>query len=324
MRTEPEFIVELTAARVTQLTPEQERILAYLLTLDSETIRRCSQRFKRRLSGAGNAIPRTKGAAQALTTALNIGLRLNCLHPAPAVASHWLTVHEAGGITLPWRAWMSDDGMPEFSGPSFELPTRRRRQRLKQLPKDWLPNSLSLAERCNDELHAAILVVALTGCRPAEVASIEATLAGDAGHLNIQCAKTGFQRTRYRELNLRPESVMSEWIVRLCGLVRKLPLTHPFSGVNAKAIENGIQRISDDLLKRQENALTASCYRNQLAADLKRDGIPEEEISYCLGHASLRTKSMYGTYQQGKPGRRGYLSLAQSWREQEVERERYR
>jgi integrase len=65
--------------------------------------------------------------------------------------------------------------------------------------------------------------------------------------------------------------------------------------------------------------MNPSCFRSQFAADLKAAGVPREVIASYMGHETPETMSKYGTWRQGKGGRRGYL-VVDSQRQQESRR----
>lgn len=313
MRTDLYTIVNLSQVDVENLTPAQLVILAELQLLNRDTVRRSALRFKRYVARLAISPPRTLPAARALESALRTGLLLNCMHPDISAAIYWSRVHADGGVKLPMTILM-ENGMPEFLPRGYELPQEKRRARLSRLPNYWLESFLSETDRCSPALQASLIIVALTGCRPVEVQS--ATIEQDANTITIRlrCAKDQqagmIGKPRFRELTMRNIGILGEWVLKLRVIIVQLGTVNPLTTIGAKSIENACARISAILNLLDSSKITASCFRNQLSADLKRESVASEFISYVLGHTSPRTATRYGTWNQGCTGRRAYLQTS--------------
>ena len=313
MRPEAPTILSLDQVIESELSTEQLLILADLRRLKPETIRRSATRFRRFARNLPIAIPRTSAAARSLDMALRIGLQLNCLHPTEAIAIHWSQVKSAGRLSLPMTVTF-DDGWPEWYSECLELPQKKRRHRLSALPRDWFEDSLTDTSRCAPALQGALILLALTGCRPVEVKTSLVCQQLDRTTISFQCAKQAAgdpnAQPRYREFTLVEVGALGNWVRVLNKLLRTLPERTPFANIDSKSIENACCRISENISCPQDGKITASCYRNQFSADLKRDGISPEILSYCLGHTSIRMAKKYGVWQQGRTGFRSYLDTS--------------
>jgi integrase len=305
-------ITRLDQVDEARLNEEQQAIFTELRKLAPETVRRSAIRFRRHDSGFYIATPTTLAAARSLEMALRIGLRLNCLHPDRLTAEKFLKTNMEGGVSTPTAFIFGDDCVQLFAR-GFEQAPEKRRYRLSKLPSDWFAESLNQTSRCGTALRGALIVIALTGCRPVELHTSMIQVQADQTTIKFLCAKAAPNnepRARFRSFTLTTAGALGHWVRKLNAILQLLPAESPFATVSAKSIENAFNRISDSLSLPPKGKITASCYRNQFSADLKRDGISQDAVAYFMGHTSSRTAKKYGTWQQGKAGRRNYIETS--------------
>ncbi|MEP7294616.1 MAG: site-specific integrase [Burkholderiales bacterium] len=302
-------ILTLDEVIESELKEWQQSLFDRLRQLAPRTIRTCALRFRRRELGEPIAMPGNKASLRSLQSAYRIGLELNCLHPDPVAAAGWRRVAQDGPVPMSMHVETCEDGWLAFRTPGEGSPRAGRRQRLATLPKDWLRRSIEAADTSSPMLRSAVLVLAITGCRPAEVQSLDWKSDSDSKVLTLTCAKSATLRERDFRLDLAESVELSEMVGALSGYLMSAAEPRPFARVNPKSLENLCQRISLRLWPELKPGLTVSCYRNLFSADLKRAGVARELIAYYMGHTSTRTAGYYGTHMQGKTGRRDYLIL---------------
>ena len=194
-----------------------------------------------------------------------------------------------------------------LSGPR----TRRKskRQALSGLPADWR-EQLCLRGR-EGRYATALIVSALTGCRPAElVAGVKIWRAWDAAshaaamHLEV----TGSKVKREQGQPLRRLTYSAEEPHPLLSMLQALlPDTADTPAVvqikSAMNFSAEVQRLACCLWPSHPHTVTAYCFRHQWAADAKQNGDPGA-VSRGLGHFSWKTQRVYGTASQGKSAHR--------------------
>ncbi|HUX81855.1 MAG TPA: hypothetical protein VMV35_03370 [Halothiobacillus sp.] len=192
---------------------------------------------------------------------------------------------------------VSDLALPAYQAPAgTQRPGQKsKRKSLKGLPDDWRDLML---ESVKIEDQSPLLVMTLTGCRPAELKKGVQVIASD--HLLafiIQGAKVKENAGQpQRAIAIDPKSVLS----RNHALINKLFQSQPTVRIDDdQRFQKRIYRIAKKLGFKQ-----VSCYalRHQLAADLKSNKNTRTEIALSLGHQSERTQRFYGNHKQGNKG----------------------
>lgn len=187
-------------------------------------------------------------------------------------------------------------------GPAGERRKRAsKRQALRGLPADWREQ---LYQRAAKGKYAdAILVAALTGCRPEELrhgvliswADNPPSGMGEIG-FEIDGAKVKAHQGQPQRLIIYraddPHPLLEALRARLAG--RRELLVCIDSPVNF-TVE--IRRLARSLWPKHKHAITAYCLRHQWAADLKRHAAADS-VSQGLGHASAKTRRHYGQANQ--------------------------
>lgn len=188
--------------------------------------------------------------------------------------------------------------------PAYQVPTgthrpgqKSKRKSLKGLPDDWRDTML---ESVKTEDQLPLLVMTLTGCRPAELKKGVQVIASN--HLLafiIQGAKVKENAGQpQRAIAIDPKSILS----RNHALIDELFQSQATVRIeDDQSFQKRIHRIAKKLGFKQ-----VSCYalRHQLAADLKSNKNSRSEIALSLGHQSERTQRFYGNHNQGNKGGR--------------------
>lgn len=178
-------------------------------------------------------------------------------------------------------------------------PRQTKRRGLVTLPADWREQ---LVERC-PTWRREILVLAATGCRPAEIGhGVQLQVEGGELVATIQGAKV-------REGHGQPERVLRWRLDGAAPIVAMLASEVPSEGrlvvsfegrsntVPERALSDAIDAAAARAFKDHPHTVTAYSLRHAAASDLKASGLSPAEVSAALGHAVEHTASQYG----GKP-----------------------
>jgi len=184
-------------------------------------------------------------------------------------------------------------------------PRNSKRRALSGLPADW---RVQLCERGRAGRYAdAMLVAALTGCRPGELergvkvwktqdaATQETVVQFDVVGAKVK-SNQGQPLRRLTYGTNTPHPLLSMFLGLLQSEVDKSKIIRVESGMNFSA---EVRRLAASLWPAHRHAVTAYCFRHQWGADAKRNG-DTETVSRGLGHLSLKTQRIYGTTSQGK------------------------
>lgn len=180
---------------------------------------------------------------------------------------------------------------------------KSKRLALKGLPPDWREALCDSARR--SKYAQALMVMALTGCRPAELrlgikvwAEHDVQLGKDLICFHVTGSKVkGKQGQPNRWICYDahdPHPLVAAMKAHLDA--QASPVT-PVSNANANNLTVEIRRRAARLWPNHQQTVTAYCFRHQWSADTKylNDG---ESVSRGLGHASAKTRRHYGTASQ--------------------------
>ena len=200
------------------------------------------------------------------------------------------------------RTFLREFEVARQSGPTDERRKRAsKRQALRGLPGDWREQ---LYQRAAKGKYAdAILVAALTGCRPEElrrgvlIRRVDNPRSGMGEiRFEIDGAKVKAHQGQPHRLIAYgahdPHPLLEALRIRLAG--RRELLVCIDSPVNF-TVE--ARRLAHSLWPKHKHAITAYCLRHQWAADLKRHAAADS-VSQGLGHASAKTRRHYGQANQ--------------------------
>lgn len=189
--------------------------------------------------------------------------------------------------------------MIDAKPPEVLTPRRSKRASLAGLPPDW---RRLLVDRVPTYRDPA-LVCAVTGCRPAELETgVQLRIEGGMLVARIDGAKVREKQGQpWRELawNLESENdLVRELVTKVAGAGGLLTV----ATASGKRFSDALAKASARIWPKRREPLTAYSFRHAAAADMKASGLPPDEISAALGHASDVTKSMYGHARQGSRG----------------------
>lgn len=153
--------------------------------------------------------------------------------------------------------------------------------------------------------HAA--VAALTGCRPAEVTSVQIERIGNALVITIPGAKVSeIKGQPKRKFTITADSNGPEFdylLQRVTGapLVLEVPfgVTRP-----ASTFSEALKSAGEKVFPKNTPPMTGYVYRHAIACDMKADGAEMNHIAASMGHAVTKTQSYYGRASGGKAGTR--------------------
>lgn len=186
---------------------------------------------------------------------------------------------------------------------ALELSARVGRvSKLKNLPDDWIEETIDAAAIETKEEQAAVIVSALTGARPGEVASI-GLLHHECGDLCviIEGNKTSdVAGQQQRILRFAPLGLAQ----RLIPFAGKDVASRPFKDINSRRMQRVVEKASTKVFG-CPTQVNCSTFRNNVASQLKSLGWNAEEIAIVLGHQSETTQKFYG--------RRRYASSSGGW-----------
>lgn len=200
-------------------------------------------------------------------------------------------------------SWLQAEWQELLSINPTQLANPRRRQSkrraIRGLPDDWREQLCLRMGR--SKYRDAVLVMALSGCRPAElVKGVRVTLV-DEQHLRID-----MQGAKVTQLNGQPHRMLildgttPTFLQQLLlGLLQEQGGSLYAEIDSAKNLTKAITRYAQWLWPKHRHDITAYCFRHGFSSDQKGRLSPAE-LAACLGHRSTRTQKRYGQRQQSK------------------------
>ncbi|PQV45824.1 site-specific integrase [Paraburkholderia sp. BL21I4N1] len=180
-----------------------------------------------------------------------------------------------------------------YQGPSRTDPERSngKRSSLVGLPDDWRD---TVQREVRDKDKVGVAVMALTGCRPAEVRGVRVRQDADGTvSLTVRGAKVDEARgiesrtvifDRDELAKVQAGRDLMDWV----GSREQRTVSHPGT------VEAFCERVSRAADRAGLHQVSAYTYRHASARDLKSAGTPRGEIAERLGHRSDRSQSVYG------------------------------
>jgi integrase len=154
--------------------------------------------------------------------------------------------------------------------------------------------------------HAA--VAALTGCRPAEVTSVQIEKVGKALVITIPGAKVSESKGQpYRKFTITsdkngPEfAYLFERVKEDAPLVLEVPLGIKYPAATFSEV---LKSAGEKVFPKNTPPMTGYIYRHAIACDMKADGADMNHIAASMGHAVTKTQNFYGRASGGKAGTR--------------------
>ncbi|TFI47148.1 integrase [Diaphorobacter sp. DS2] len=180
---------------------------------------------------------------------------------------------------------------------------RSKRQALAGLPANW---RFTLCKRAASGPYLfPLIVLALTGCRPAELVSgahiwrskDEAT-GRSLIHFSIAGAKVKAAQGQPVRTITYDATDPHPFVVIVNDLLDAQPKPQVFAQISSAVnLTVEIRRLARTLWPKHKHPITAYCFRHQFAADMKANG-DDEATSRGLGHISAETRRAYGTAAQ--------------------------
>lgn len=241
-------------------------------------------------------------------------LRYHCFHCIEVLAAE---LPQALDATIQERLQsLSDELLMTINGlialrrQGMTQPVRKRRskrQALRGLPPTWREDLCTRGAR--GKYADALLISALTGARPSEVATgidvwveFDDLLRKDLLCLHVIGAKVKASQGQPNRFVAYSEDDTHPLVA---ALVKRL---HTESGrkLRVQIAKPGnfsaeIQRLGRNLWRKHDHTITATSFRHQWAADVKASG-DGDAASRGLGHRSAKTRRHYGTAHQARGG----------------------
>ena len=180
--------------------------------------------------------------------------------------------------------------------PKKILPRRSKRQDLKGLPASW---QKTLIDEVQKKDRTALLVEAVTGCRPTELVAGVKVMVSDT-HISITIAGA-----KVSETSGQPSRTLTYDIAT--GLVQSLSRRlgigeHIVKVDDARRFSTSIRDAGKRAFPALRRTLTPYCLRHQVASDLKASKLSSDDVSKSLGHCSDKTATRYGHSKLSKGG----------------------
>ena len=200
------------------------------------------------------------------------------------------------------RAFLRKFDMARQSGHPGERRKRAsKRQALRGLPGDWREQLYQRA--ANGKYADAILVAALTGCRPEElrrgvlICRVDNPRSG-MGEIRFEIdgakVKT-YQGQPHRLISYGSTDSHPLLLALITRLAEQRELLVRIDNPANFTVE--VRRLARSLWPKHKQAITAYCLRHQWSADMKRLG-DADSVSQGLGHVSAKTRRNYGQANQ--------------------------
>ena len=200
------------------------------------------------------------------------------------------------------RALLHEFDIARQSGHTGERHKRvSKRQALRGLPGDWREQLYQRA--ANGKYADAILVAALTGCRPEElrrgvlIRRVDNPRSG-MGEIRFEIdgakVKT-YQGQPHRLISYGSTDSHPLLLALITRLAEQRELLVRIDNPANFTVE--VRRLARSLWPKHKQAITAYCLRHQWSADMKRLG-DADSVSQGLGHVSAKTRRNYGQANQ--------------------------
>lgn len=187
---------------------------------------------------------------------------------------------------------------------------RSKRQMLHKLPSDFREKMYD--SMLNSKYRLAVLVAALSGCRPQELEyGIKLSVADERLTLNITGAKViegGVQGQAWREIEYSITDAHPLIAAAIDQLRRHGNNEIIVSVASKDAYTAALRRVGRMLWPRMKSEVTGYCLRHMFSSDGKAAGLPMEDLAMALGHSVTRTQSLYGQAQISKSRSSGMLT----------------
>jgi len=183
-----------------------------------------------------------------------------------------------------------------------------KRHTLGRLAAGWRESIFESIK--SERLKLAVAVISATGCRPSELELGVVVRLTQDGRLQVGIQGTKVDARMHRGQPLRLLFICED---SLWGryLKERAAAGALIVKYDAEGISQRLREKSRELWPRRSNLVSAYSYRHFLGRAMKESGLPAEEISKTLGHASDFAQLSYGRAGGGKKtaGQHGILKV---------------
>lgn len=182
---------------------------------------------------------------------------------------------------------------------------KSKRTSLKGLPQNWMERLCNY--NANSKYRTALLIMCLTGCRPAElVQGVDISLSEDIENkkfviefeiIGAKLSDTKGQPIRKISYVYDPSNKLLSALIDATSLIESKSAT--FYIESAINFTTEIKRIGAVLWPTHTESITSYSIRHQIASNFKKH-LSSDDVSKALGHASPKTKKTYGSVSQSK------------------------
>ena len=185
--------------------------------------------------------------------------------------------------------------------PINSTPRVSKRRSLKGLPIDWREQVIGKLTGYHRDWA---WLMAICGCRPSEIAlGINVRPDGDGVTITIRGTKTDRGHGQPKRVLHVSGNLVD---------VGQIGCERTIKSVSANAVSTALGRAGRAVFgSKRARLVSAYSFRHQVASDLKASGMPAEEASAFLGHASAETKRYYGSPLQSRGNLRFDLRSAE-------------
>jgi integrase len=179
-----------------------------------------------------------------------------------------------------------------LNAPSSAVRQRKtKRKLLALLPPEWRSQFISGIKSEIPAMREAFVLLAITGCRPCEVAaaSIDYTTDGNLVIRILSAKRRAHQLGDWREIR----QPLPKRYGDCSGLVDATVLEQ-LRRITPQQIADVARKTSRRVFPALGEQVTASVFRHQFCSDLKSQGCTRREIAMALGHSMIESQSGYG------------------------------
>lgn len=172
---------------------------------------------------------------------------------------------------------------------------KSKRKTLRSFPAAWPEQVFSSSP---ESLKPAVAIHYLSGCRPEELSKGILVLKSPREiTFVIQGAKT-YEKSDGLRIGQGERRITVKLISDLEKIMADSLKNEGVIIYKKEAVRVGLWRLSKTLFPHHARPISAYSFRHLFSARLKKSGADESEIAVAMGHASVKTQSMYGTSRQ--------------------------
>jgi integrase len=184
-------------------------------------------------------------------------------------------------------------GVPQLSDqqPSTSHKPNTKRNLLSQLPSNWRQQFVAGVQSSTPGMREAFLLMAISGCRPSELATTTLTLSEkNVLTIHIVSAKRRIHQIGdWRAMRLPLPTAYGD-----CRGLFDSFVVAQLRRITPKQISDSARKVSKRVFPSLGERVTASTFRHQFCSDLKSRGCTKREIALSLGHSMIESQNAYG------------------------------